>query len=413
MLRKIIFSVVAIGFTSCVVFSRELKEFDNDVNYDEARIPRYDLPDPLVTAEGKPVTTADQWRNIRRPQILSLFASFIYGAVPVPPDPIAQTYHVIKEDKSFMGGKVTKLDVSIRFKNRKGTAVTPGLVFLPNTDKEPVPAFMMLSCDNPRGGSFNLSSSRKGYLRNGVPLGQLVDQGYAYVSVYHGDLVGHNEVSFSGGIHKLFYRDGQSFPKAHEWGVLTANGWTGMRALDYLETNDRVDASRVAVMGHSKMGKATLWAAAQDQRFAMAISAQSGCGGAALWRRKYGETMSKLNRFPHWLSINARKFNDHEDDLPVDQHMLLSLIAPRPVYVASGTADTWADPHGEFQSANHAGPVYKLLGKKPLSTTKLPSPNQPLLDGDIGYHIRTGGHSVEPYDWQQFIKFADRHLQGK
>jgi hypothetical protein len=413
MLRKIIFSVVAIGFTSCVVFSRELKEFDNDVNYDEARIPRYDLPDPLVTAEGKPVTTADQWRNIRRPQILSLFASFIYGAVPVPPDPIAQTYHVIKEDKSFMGGKVTKLDVSIRFKNRKGTAETHVLVFLPNKAKEPVPAFMMLSFDNPRGGSFNLSSSRKGYLRNGVPLGQLVDQGYAYVSVYHGDLVGHNEVSFSGGIHKLFYRDGQSFPKAHEWGVLTANGWTGMRALDYLETNDRVDASRVAVMGHSKMGKATLWAAAQDQRFAMAISAQSGCGGAALWRRKYGETMAKLNRFPHWLSINARKFNDHEDDLPVDQHMLLSLIAPRPVYVASGTADTWADPHGEFQSANHAGPVYKLLGKKPLSTTKLPPPNQPLLDGDIGYHIRTGGHSVEPYDWQQFIKFADRHLQGK
>jgi hypothetical protein len=413
MLRKIIFSVVAIGFTSCVVFSRELKEFDNDVNYDEARIPRYDLPDPLVTAEGKPVTTADQWRNIRRPQILSLFASFIYGAVPVPPDPIAQTYHVIKEDKSFMGGKVTKLDVSIRFKNRKGTAETHVLVFLPNKAKEPVPAFMMLSFDNPRGGSFNLSSSRKGYLRNGVPLGQLVDQGYAYVSVYHGDLVGHNEVSFSGGIHKLFYRDGQSFPKAHEWGVLTANGWTGMRTLDYLETNDRVDASRVAVMGHSKMGKATLWAAAQDQRFAMAISAQSGCGGAALWRRKYGETMAKLNRFPHWLSINARKFNDHEDDLPVDQHMLLSLIAPRPVYVASGTADTWADPHGEFQSANHAGPVYKLLGKKPLSTTKLPPPNQPLLDGDIGYHIRTGGHSVEPYDWQQFIKFADRHLQGK
>ncbi|MBT3891270.1 MAG: prolyl oligopeptidase family serine peptidase, partial [Planctomycetaceae bacterium] len=328
MLRKIIFSVVAIGFTACVVFSRELKEFDNDVNYDEARIPRYDLPHPLVTAEGKPVTTADQWRNIRRPQILSLFANFIYGAVPVPPDPIAQTYHVIKEDKSFMDGKVTKLDVSIRFKNRKGTAKTHVLVFLPNKASGPVPAFMMLSFDNPRGSSFNLSSSRKGHLRNGVPLGQLADQGYAYVSVYHGDLVGHNEVSFGGGIHKLFYRDGQSFPKAHEWGVLTVNGWTGMRALDYLESNDRIDASRVAVMGHSKMGKATLWAAAQDQRFAMAISAQSGCGGAALWRRKYGETMAKLNRFPHWLCINARKFNEREDDLPVDQHMLLSLIAP-------------------------------------------------------------------------------------
>ena len=130
MLRKIIFSVVAIGFTACVVFSRELKEFDNDVNYDEARIPRYDLPDPLVTAEGKPVTTADQWRNIRRPQILSLFANFVYGAVPVPPDPIVQTYRVVREDKSFMGGKATKLNVAIRFKNRKGTAETLSLIHI-------------------------------------------------------------------------------------------------------------------------------------------------------------------------------------------------------------------------------------------------------------------------------------------
>ena len=269
----------------------------------------------------------------------------------------------------------------------------------------------MMSFDSPRGSSFQLSTSRKGNLRNGVPIAKLIDNGYGYISVYHGDLIGHNEVSFGGGIHKLFFRDGQSFPKAHEWGVLAANAWTGMRALDYLETNDRIDANRIAVMGHSKMGKATLWAAAQDERFAMAISAQSGCGGAALWRRKFGETMVKLNRFPHWLCINARKFNEREDDLPVDQHMLLSLIAPRPVYVASGTADTWADPHGEFQSANHAGPVYKLLGKKPLNTVKLPPPNQPLLEGDIGYHLRTGGHSVDPYDWEQFINFANRHLK--
>ena len=270
---------------------------------------------------------------------------------------------------------------------------------------------MMMSFDSPRGSSFQLSTSRKGHLRNGVPIAKLIDNGYGYISVYHGDLIGHNEVSFGGGIHKLFFRDGQSFPKAHEWGVLGANAWTGMRALDYLETNNRIDANRIAVMGHSKMGKATLWAAAQDERFALAISAQSGCGGAALWRRKFGETMMKLNRFPHWLCINARKFNEREDDLPIDQHMLLSLIAPRPVYVASGTADTWADPHGEFQSAKHAGPVYQLLGKKPLHTIKLPPPNQPLPEGDIGYHLRTGGHSVEPYDWEQFIQFADRHLK--
>ena len=409
--NSLIFTATFALFCGCAM-ARELKEFDNDVNYDESRIPHYDLPDPLVTAEGKPVANAEQWKTVRRPQILSLFANFIYGAVPVPPDPIQQSYHVIKEDKSFLDGSATKLDISIRFKNRKGTAQTHLVVFIPNQAKEPVPAFMMLSFDSPRGSSFQMSNSRKGWLRNGVPLADLITNGYGYVSVYHGDLIGHNEVSFGRGIHKLFFRDGQSLPKAHEWGVLAANAWTGMRALDYLETNNRIDAKRVAVMGHSKMGKATLWTAAQDERFALAISAQSGCGGAALWRRKYGETMAKLNRFPHWLSRNARKFNDREDDLPVDQHMLLSLIAPRPVYVASATADTWADPHGEFQSANHAAPVYRLLGKKPLSVTKLPTANQPLLDGDIGYHIRTGGHSVDPYDWEQFIQFANRYLKS-
>ena len=411
MFRNTLTFTIAIGLIYNSALARELKEFDNNVNYDESKVPHYDLPDPLTTAEGTAVTNAKQWRNIRRPQILSLFANFIYGTVPTPPDPIQQSYQIIKEDKSFLDNKATKLDISIRFKNRKGTAQTHIIVFIPNQIEKPAPAFMMMSFDNPRGSSFQLSNSRKGHLRNGVPLVKLIDNGYGYISVYHGDLIGHNEVSFGKGIHKLFFRDGQSFPKAHEWGVLGANAWTGMRALDYLETNDRIDAKRIAIMGHSKMGKATLWAAAQDERFALAISAQSGCGGAALWRRKFGETMLKLNRFPHWLCINARKFNEREDDLPVDQHMLLSLIAPRPVYVASGTADTWADPHGEFQSAKHAGPVYRLLGKKPLSTTKIPSPNQPLLNGDIGYHLRTGGHSVVPYDWEQFIRFANNHLK--
>ena len=278
MLQKTIPTLAALGLACCCATARELKEFDSDVNYNESRVPHYDLPDPLITAEGKPVTTAERWRNVRRPQILSLFANFIYGAVPVPPDPIEQTYKVVKEDKAFMDGKATKLDVSIRFKNRKGAVQTQVVVFIPNDAKEPAPAFMMLSFDSPRGSSLQLSSSRKGRLRNGVPLADLIANGYGYVSVYHGDLIGHNEVSFGRGIHKLFFRDGQSFPKAHEWGVLGANAWTGMRALDYLETNDRIDAKRVAVMGHSKMGKATLWAAAQDERFALVISAQSGCG---------------------------------------------------------------------------------------------------------------------------------------
>jgi hypothetical protein len=160
------------------------------------------------------------------------------------------------------------------------------------------------------------------------------------------------------------------------------------------------------------MGKATLWTAAQDQRFAMAISAQSGCAGAALWRRRSGETLEKMvTRFPYWLCRNAWKFVGREDDLPVDQHMLLALIAPRPVYVASGVEDTWADPRGEYLSAFHASDVYRLLGKQGLTTVESPPINEAIIESDVGYHVRAGGHSVEPYDWQRFLDFADYHFK--
>jgi hypothetical protein len=223
--------------------------------------------------------------------------------------------------------------------------------------------------------------------------------------------VRHNEVEFLQGIHLLFYREGQSFPKATEWGCLSAVAWGASRAMDYLETDADIDAKQIAVMGHSKMGKAALWTAAQDHRFAMAISAQSGCAGAALWRRKSGETLGKMvTRFPYWLCRNAWKFVGNEDDLPVDQHMLLACIAPRPVYVASGQADHWADPRGEYLSAFHAGPVYRLLGKKSLDSETSPPIGEAIIDSDVGYHNRAGGHSVELFDMLKFLEFAKYHF---
>ena len=196
--------------------------------------------------------------------------------------------------------------------------------------------------------------------------------------------------------------------------MLATVGWGAMRALDYLETDEDVDHTKVAVMGHSKLGKATLWAAAQDERFALAISAQSGCAGAALWRRRSGETLAKMvTRFPYWLCRNAWKFINMEDDLPVDQHMLLALIAPRPVYVASGIDDKWADPRGEYLSAYHASPVYRLLGKTGLTSPDLPPLGEAIIESQVGYHVREGGHSMETYDWQRFLDFADYHLKKK
>ena len=395
------------------VLAREAKEADNDVNYDEQQIPHYDLPPLLVTAEGDTVTTAEQWRNVRRPQILAMFSNLIYGCVPTAPDPIKSNYEVVSTDAQFLQGKATRQDVRLTFRNANGWAEMLIVVYVPNDTEAPVPVFMKHSFNNTRSDDFNEHPQQPDRLRNGWPVGAFVDRGYAFVAVYHQDLVSHNDVRFDRGIHRLFYAQGQSFPKAREWGVLSAIAWGGMRALDYLETRDDVDARRVALMGHSKLGKATLWTAAQDERFALAISAQSGCAGAALWRRRSGETLQKMvTRFPYWLCRNAWKFVNQEDDLPVDQHMLFALMAPRPVYVASGVEDTWADPRGEYLSAYHASQVYRLLGKRGLDSEVSPPINEAITDRAVGYHVRSGGHSVEEYDWSRFMDFADYHLKN-
>ena len=394
--------------------AREAKEYDKDVQYDESKLPPYDLPPLLTTSSGQSVETPEAWMEQRRPEILSLFANLIYGRVPAPAKPIEVSYEVVLEDKGFMDGMATRKDVKIHLENTKGRMSMHFLVFVPNNAQKPVPAFFKHSFNNTQSDDFDASSSRPGFLKNGWPLGELFERGYGFCAVYQQDLVRHNEVEFLHSIHKLFYPEGQSFPKSHEWGVLSACAWGASRAMDYLETDPAIDHSRIAIMGHSKMGKATLWTAAQDERFALAISAQSGCAGAALWRRKSGETLKKMvTRFPYWLCRNAWKFVEQEDDLPVDQHMLLACIAPRPVYVHSSTDDTWADSRGEYLSAYHASEVYQLLGKKALESSKLPEVGKPIIKSHVGYHIREGGHSIEMYDWQRFMDFADYHLQSK
>jgi hypothetical protein len=413
MMKKTIICIAVVLLSGTLVFGREPKEYDSDLIYDESKIPHYDLPRLLVTAEGKKITTGEEWRNIRRPQILSLFGNLVYGCVPEPESPIKTVFKVRKTDPKFMGGKATRKDVQIRLSNAKGAVEMLVLVFVPNKASKPVPAFMKHSFNNTKSRDFD-SHPSKSRLRNGWPLGEFFDRGYGFVAVYQQDLVGHNEVEFLRGIHRLFYRKGQSFPNANEWGVLSAVAWGAMRAMDYLETDSDVDHNRVAIMGHSKMGKATLWTAAQDERFALAISAQSGCAGAALWRRRSGETLEKMvTRFPYWLCRNAWKFVNNEEDLPVDQHMLLACIAPRPVYVHSGVEDTWADGRGEYLSAYHASEVYRLLGKKGLSSESSPPVGQAIIESDVGYHNRRGGHSIEMYDWQRFLDFADYHLKKK
>ena len=388
------------------------------------------LPDPLVTLDGRRVTSAEQWRSERRPELKFLFQHYMYGHAP--PAPTNLTAKVERVNKRLFGGKATQKEVTISF----GPAATPKLhllVIVPNRRTGPAPAFVGINfCGNhtvigdptvalPEAWLPEFCKGCVDHRATDAGRGAevatwnaelIVDRGYALATFYCGD-VDPDRPDYTDGVQPHYYKPGQTGPAEHEWGTIAAWAWGLSRAVDYLATDPDIDKHRIVSVGHSRMGKTALLAAAMDERIAMAIPCQAGCGGTAPSRGKLGESVERINNvFPHWFNDTFPKFNRQVDRLPFDQHCLVALVAPRGVLFANAVEDSWANPPGQFEVLKAADPVYRLLGVEGLAADRMPQPGNP-INSRLGYFIRPGKHEMKRVDWEAFLDFADKHLAAQ
>ncbi len=398
------------------------------INQDESKVPEYVLPDLMTSPDGTKANSIADWKTSRRKEVLELFTNHVYGNFPDKNVTIRFSTDSTKQWE-VLGGKAIRKEIGIQFGQGEEQVTATLLLTVPKSDK-PVPCFLGYNFDgNHTTTDDKRVSITKSWVRNKNqvkqnqaseddrgcqasrwPCAEIIKQGYALGTMYYGDVDPDYHDEFQNGIHPLFYAEGQTKPTKNQWGSIGAWAYGLSQALNYLETDTSVNAKRVAVIGHSRLGKTSLWTGATDQRFWITISNNSGCGGAALHRRKFGETVQVINRvFPHWFCDQFVEYNEKEAEIPVDQHMLMALIAPRPVYVASATADLWADPKGEFLSLAHSDPVYALYGESAMG--KMPNADQAVINGSRGYHLRKGKHNITGYDWSKYIEFANQHLK--
>lgn len=389
------------------------------VNYTDAASGSYTLPDPLKLANGKPVRDAKTWQKSRRPEIVKLFEEFQFGRTP--PAPAKLHFDVFDKGTPALNGKALRKQITIYFGADKNGPKMDLLVYTPANAAKPVPLLLNASftansaaVEDPgiRPGQIWNREKQRVPVPAGRGLGRLkiepfLDAGFGVATVYYGDI----DPDFNGGlphgVRSLFPAPGPG-----EWGTISAWAWGLSRALDYLETDKNVDVKRVALTGISRLGKTVLWTGAHDPRFAMIIASCSGEGGAALSRRNYGETIAHLTaptRYPYQFAANYDKYAKNPNESPIDAHLLISLIAPRPLLLQTGNTDKWSDPKGEYLAALAAAPVYKLFKKTTPESPEVPPAGTPVMT-TLGYYMHSGGHGTIPADWDIFLQFMKAHL---
>lgn len=384
-------------------------------NYDEAKVGTYTLPDPLVLKNGQPVRDAKTWTEQRRPEILGLYEKEIYGRVPdrAPKAAVA----VVATDPAALEGTAIKKHVVMTLGEGPGAVKVNVTLFTPAKASGPVPVVLQLLFGNAAGYAPPAPPAAEGAaarrtFSDAGPVAEILAHGYGYASLRYTEIQPDAATTNQSGVQALAYAPGQMKPAADEWGTIGAWAWGASRVLDWLETEPVVAAKRVALVGHSRLGKTVLWAGARDPRFALVFSSCAGEMGSSLARRDFGESLDDMAaNFPWQFVATFPKYAGHWNELPVDTHLIIALNAPRPVFITGGTTDLWADPHGEFLAEVAAGPVYRLLGKKDVGATALPPLDTPLITGSLGFHYHTGGHTITPADWTAFFAFADLHLK--
>lgn len=421
-----VFSTIVL---SMVMIYATIVTGQTEVNYDEANVPSFELPDPLIVHEtNNRIKTAEDWESNQRNFWLKVIEDEMFGRFPG--EALSVTFIVNSSQPVFENTAIRK-EVTINVKNSGQEKDISLLLYIPKS-AETVPVFLGLNfygnhtiINDPKvrihrswvqnNDAFEITNNRASEKNRGVrshrwPVTYLLEQGYGIATIYYGEIDPDFDDNFENGIHELL--DEQT--DKTKLSSLSAWAWGLSQAMTYLQQDPDVSSDQVAVIGHSRLGKAALWAGAIDPRFSMVISNDSGCGGAALSRRRFGETVNRINHsFPHWFCDAFNQYNNQEDNLPFDQHTLLSLIAPRPLYIASAEEDQWADPKGEFLSARSASEVYDLYRLPSLSNYEMPEVNKPINNRQVAYHVRSGVHDITLYDWEQYVKFADHHFGKK